>query len=433
MSFSNNMIYGNPQNTYQQYSFRTNIQNNYIQSQFLTMPQDLNSQSIYFENWQNQYQQIPFQGIRQNIYQQPQFFIKPQSSYQLNSNSDVKNTPVNSDEKRVKCTKKEKVGISTVVVAGVLLTSLAILLRKGNLAKGILKFIGKKSSGVKNATQTTAKLAKPPTNVSQAVNVIPKKAPTTMQQTVRTSTKMTTKANKGKVSKAKQLAEHIEFREAKTFEEAQLFAKENFGINLQIDNNVEVANFLNKIFVNVNNKLKGKANLPNSVVHKSINSTDGVSGFAAWNEKNKTLTLDGFWQYVNKAEKKGMSFNEMLSQVRNKATIDNEYITRAIYHEIGHANHKNHLKMLRLSELKAIGYKDTHYTDEFLQAVKDNKIVTDFFEHNTVPRFANGTLNALSSPAEFVADTFSLKMLGKTIPKEVETIYQKYGGPLVNL
>ena len=128
-----------------------------------------------------------------------------------------------------------------------------------------------------------------------------------------------------------------------------------------------------------------------------------------------------------------MSFNEMLSQGRNKATIDNEYFTRAIYHEIGHANHKNHLKMLRLSELKAIGYKDTHYTDEFLQAVKDNKIVTDFFEHNTVSRLANGTLNALSSPAEFVADTFSLKMLGKTIPKEVETIYQKYGGPLVSL
>ena len=132
----------------------------------------------------------------------------------------------------------------------ILLISLAILLRKGNLAKGILKFIGKKSSGVKNVTQTTAKLAKTPTNVSQDVNVIPKKAPTTMQQTVRTSTKTTTKANKGKVSKAKQLAEHIEFREAKTFEEAQLFAKENFGINLQIDNNVEVANFLNKIFVN---------------------------------------------------------------------------------------------------------------------------------------------------------------------------------------
>ena len=37
----------------------------------------------------------------------------------------------------------------------------------------------------------------------------------------------------------------------------------------------------------------------------------------------------------------------------------------------------------------------------------------------------------LTSPAEFVAETFSLKVQGIPIPKEVETLYQKYGGPKV--
>ena len=37
----------------------------------------------------------------------------------------------------------------------------------------------------------------------------------------------------------------------------------------------------------------------------------------------------------------------------------------------------------------------------------------------------------LISPAEFVAETFSLKVQGTPIPKEVETLYQKYGGPKV--
>ncbi len=37
----------------------------------------------------------------------------------------------------------------------------------------------------------------------------------------------------------------------------------------------------------------------------------------------------------------------------------------------------------------------------------------------------------LTSPAEFVAETFSLNVQGTPIPKEVETLYQKYGGPKV--
>lgn len=87
--------------------------------------------------------------------------------------------------------------------------------------------------------------------------------------------------------------------------------------------------------------------------------------------------------------------------------------------------------MRRLPELKADGNKDTHLTEEFLQDVKDNKVVHDFFDKNTSTRLDDGTIYSLSSPAEFVADTFSFKMLDKSIPEEVEKIYQKFGGPVI--
>ena len=51
---------------------------------------------------------------------------------------------------------------------------------------------------------------------------------------------------KGSFRQAKQLAEHIDFKEAKTMDEAVQFAKENLGVKLQIGDNLDVANFLMK-------------------------------------------------------------------------------------------------------------------------------------------------------------------------------------------
>lgn len=63
---------------------------------------------------------------------------------------------------------------------------------------------------------------------------------------------------KGKFSQAKQLAEHIDFKEAKTLEEAKKFAKENLGINSYNLTNLDIANYVNEALVNITNKNKGK-------------------------------------------------------------------------------------------------------------------------------------------------------------------------------
>ena len=71
---------------------------------------------------------------------------------------------------------------------------------------------------------------------------------------------------KGNVKEAVKLAEHIDFAEAKTLDEAIKWGKEHLGIKryLNIDN-LEVVNWINKGLVDVNNFMKGKAKMPSIV------------------------------------------------------------------------------------------------------------------------------------------------------------------------
>ena len=236
---------------------------------------------------------------------------------------------------------------------------------------------------------------------------------------------------KGKFKQAKQLAEHINFPEAKSMEDAAKFAKETLRVKLDIGNNLDLANYLNESFVKLYNTMKGKVRLPNKVVLKPIKSADNIDGAAAMNRFG-TLSLGKYYQKVlDIVKQKGISLKQGLANYASRQPKDKNFFQRAIFHEVGHLNHKNHSNMGRLSELKARGIKDTHVTKQFLQDVKDNKIVKDFLGKNTSSELADGTIYGLSSPAEFVAETFSLKVQGIPIPKEVETLYQKYGGPKV--
>lgn len=74
---------------------------------------------------------------------------------------------------------------------------------------------------------------------------------------------------KGKI-KTKALAEHIDFREAKTIEEAIEFGKTHLGIKNYKgfkSEDLEVINWINEGIVNTSNKLKGKVKVPRKVVY----------------------------------------------------------------------------------------------------------------------------------------------------------------------
>ena len=234
--------------------------------------------------------------------------------------------------------------------------------------------------------------------------------------------------SRGKVksSSIKQLAENIEFKEAKTYEDAVKFAKEHLGVELELENNLAAANYINECLTTISNKMKGKSVLPQKVkFDMNLIGADGIKGAAGWCEDEKNLLLGPVSKDLyNIAQNKGCSLMDIFKESEQTNPKLVEQVHKTIFHEIGHANHyyncKNASKMGRLGELKARGVKDTHFTEEFLNDVKNNDVVKKF--HCDY---------ALTSPAEFVADTFGYKMMGKSIPKEVEELYIKYGGPVI--
>lgn len=236
------------------------------------------------------------------------------------------------------------------------------------------------------------------------------------------STQTVTPHNKVEVQKF-QPAEYIEFTPAKTMEEAIKFAKENFGTTLKLGNNLAAANFVNELLANVNNKMKGKSALPKEVVFdRLLVSDDWKPIYAAWSNIMKRLSFGAtFIKEFETAEKEGKSFMDFLKEKSITNPNRTPYSITAIYHEIGHANHYKNCnqayKMASLDVLKARRITDTHFTEEFLNDVKNNPELRKYYRSW-----------ALSSPVEFVADTFAEKILGKKIPEKAEELYIKYGG-----
>lgn len=98
----------------------------------------------------------------------------------------------------------------------------------------------------------------------------------------------------GKVGKATQLAEQIDFKPAQTIEEAIQFGKDNLKIKKYkgfTENDLEVLNFINEGFTNVSNKLKGTIRLPKTIKYKDIKDSTlaQVGPFSKSFELNKNI------------------------------------------------------------------------------------------------------------------------------------------------
>lgn len=98
----------------------------------------------------------------------------------------------------------------------------------------------------------------------------------------------------GKVGKATQLAEHIDFKPAQTIEEAIQFGKDNLKIKKYkgfTENDLEVLNFINEGLTNVSNKLKGTIRLPKTIKYKDIKDSTlaQVGPFSKSFELNKNI------------------------------------------------------------------------------------------------------------------------------------------------
>lgn len=237
--------------------------------------------------------------------------------------------------------------------------------------------------------------------------------------------------SRGKVGNksVQQLTEHIEFKEAKTMDDAIKFAKENFGIELDLGDNLFTANLVNESCVNVSNAMRGKAYFPKKIKFGTVNSSraaggyDNISNIIVINNKNSGWGTD-FYEIFNKTLKTKNSYLEYSEQLKsNKNTIFND-MYEIIYHELGHCNHKAICKDFeKMGKLKEV--------EERL--ISDKSIINEFLNDKTIQK-TTGKVSEYSkeSPAEFVAEVFARRMQGKTFSDDIMALYKKYGGPVLS-
>ena len=228
----------------------------------------------------------------------------------------------------------------------------------------------------------------------------------------------------------KQIAEHIDFKEAKNMDEAIKFAQENFGIKLDLGDNLFAANFINESCVNVSNKMKGKAYFPKKIKFGSVDGNGRAPGGFCKSEniiiidcKNSFINTSGtdFYSIFNRnlKEKYHDNYSKFIKEKEDLSIIS--IMRKLIYHELGHCNHaaicKDYHKMGKLKEL---GF------------VVDKSITKEFLNTKSIQETASKVSDyAKESPAEFIAETFAGLIEGKTYSNDVMALYKKYGGPII--
>lgn len=281
-----------------------------------------------------------------------------------------------------------------------------------------------------------------------------------------------------------QLAEHVDFQPVKTVEEAKKFAKEKLGVYYNDIDDVEVINFFNEWLTGIHNKCKviDKSSYPKFISNYSKLEGDelaclcddvlkygnqegyvmgvnmpliknfGVSmdrwicngSVIAKNKAGKYVITNNAYdtEFTRSLVKRMNEYNPNTTTLKEKNRIildimglqDGKMVNGKIQalryddfhylnHELGHLRHQecvnNYNLMKKIEEYKLMGQPVSDITKEF---------VTDKQIQQTARKVSD---YATESPLEFVAETFSQLMEGKTFSEDIMALYKKYGGPSV--
>lgn len=281
-----------------------------------------------------------------------------------------------------------------------------------------------------------------------------------------------------KTKQLKQVAEHIDFKEAKSIEEAIKWGKENLGItNYEKYDNLEVLNWINKGITDIQNKIPLKERLFKKIKFESA----GINGFQARCDCGKELVFNkdilinidnlfskDIYDYklimsapnksykninsikqiekiIQNYEKNNhLSWNEKIKfheYMRKIWFIDDKSVNLSlkeiehllnsvnphyiISHEAGHVLHRRNVgekifgEMGKIKEIEEWGAKNKAITEEFLNTKSIQETA------------GKVSLYAKESPLEFVAETFAQILEGRKFSDEVMALYKKYNGPSI--
>ena len=288
-------------------------------------------------------------------------------------------------------------------------------------------------------------------------------------------------ATRGKVGakQAQQLAEHIEFKPAKTAEEAKKFAQEKLGVHYQDIDDVNVVNYINEWLTTTYNKAKGK--ISTETYPKIIANSHNVDGYCStfymsdevvrkagikghelgvnidafkhfdkfldevFETSHKNISADifgpkkdfpfvkDFISRVKKFDNKKATFDEKIKlyqdiyRIREGRIVGEQFIPaniskhRDLWHELGHLRHR----------ICSSNYGQMKSAEEFIeQKIPVSQITKEFLENKATQETANKvSWYACESPLEFVAEVFAGHNEGLKFSDDVMALYKKYGGP----
>lgn len=260
-------------------------------------------------------------------------------------------------------------------------------------------------------------------------------------------------ATRGRVGgkQAQQLAEHIEFKPAKTVEEAIQFGKTHLGIKDYKGfeaKDIEVVNWLNAGFVKANNKFKGKSVMP-KIVDFAEHGDDVLQGVDRF--KHSYLVDKGVYGNIDSYVQKQLD-NFISKGADGKINIppadcsqsDLKFLTDKIKQFV---NNKNSMKFRDKVELSQnlLEYVDslTHYKykpvsefgtiyHEFTHLLDDNLLTrTRSLASNEKTIARKVSEYATTTRAEYIAEVGRKHLEGISLPDDVMALYKKFGGPVL--
>ncbi|MCQ2738773.1 MAG: hypothetical protein MJ237_00940 [bacterium] len=257
---------------------------------------------------------------------------------------------------------------------------------------------------------------------------------------------------KGKVGskQVQQLAEHIDFKQATTYEEAIQFGKTHLGIKDYKgfgEKDLDVINWLNEGFVNVSNKVKGKARMPNIVKYaeQTDDTLQGVDRFkkvmlidkrtygnidlAVQNDIDKIVTIgsNGKMDVLKPDSCSQEDFQSIVHNIRLFITKKNTMTYKEkvrLYENL--REYGLNILLERpykpVSEFGTIYHECWHLLDPKLLSRSMSKSSIDQKIAKTVSDYAT------SNEGEYIAEVGKRYMEGLPLTKEAVDLYNKLGG-----
>lgn len=291
--------------------------------------------------------------------------------------------------------------------------------------------------------------------------------------------------SKGKVGskQTQQIVEQVEFKPAKTIEEAKKFAQEKLGVTYNKIEDLEAVNFFNEWLAGVHNKCSiiDKSSYPKFISNtntlednalfclcddtlkygnkegyvmgvnmsiiknfdKSMDKWICDSGVITKNKEGKFVIISDAYntEFVRGLTKRMNEYNSNTTTFKEKnriildimgiqdGKIINGKIQQVHYNDFHCLNHE--LGHLRHQEC-ANNYKQMKKIEEFIDEPVST-ITEEFVTNTQIQETAKKVSDyAPESPLEFVAEVFAQLMEGKKFPDDVMALYKKYGGPAVS-